>query len=152
MMSNLRIGNIPDMDAICDLGRELLADSVYSGLKADDQRFRTFVAGLMGLQTATVLVVVDDDDKPQGFLIGMIDDLFFSRSRYGTDLAFYIREGYRYAAPAMINKFIEWAKSKPRVKYIQLGISSGTGNPERIGRMYEKLGLKRVGGLYHMGV
>ena len=151
-MSGIRVGDIPDMAAIVAMGHELLAQSVYSDVKPDEQAFRMLVAGIMGSNKGTVLLIVDDDDKPQGFLIGIVEELFFSRVRYGTDIALFVREGYRNLAPRLIKKFIAWAKSKPRVKHITLGLSSGIGDPDRVGRMYENLGLSRVGGIYFQKV
>jgi len=147
-MSGIRLADIPDMDAICELGRELLSQSVYANIKPDDEKFRLFVAGLMGLKNGSVLVVVDDEDKPQGFMLGMVEELFFSRQRMATDLAVYVREGYRHLAPHMFKKFIKWAESKARMSQITLGISSGIGGEERTGKMYENLGLNRVGGIF----
>ncbi len=147
-MSGIRPGDIPDMDAICELGSELLEDSLYGGIKPDETKFRLFVAGLMGHNKGSVLLVVDDDDKPQGFLLGMVDTLFFSQKCYATDMAVYVREEYRHLAPGLFKRFIAWAESKPKVAQIILGQSSGIGDPDRVGRMYEHLGLSHVGGIY----
>lgn len=148
LVSGVRVADIPDMDALCDLGEELLNHSVYANIKPDEEKFRRFVAGMMGIKTGTVLVVVDDNDKPQGFLLGVVDELFFSTRRQATDLAVYVREGYRHLAPRLFRTFIKWAESKPRVERVTLGISSGIGDPERVGKMYGKLGLSQVGGIF----
>lgn len=147
-MSGIRLADIPDVKHITELGLELLEQSVYQDIKPDTQKFRLLVANMIGSNKGRVLVVVDDDDKPQGFLLGMIDDLFFSQSRYATDLAFYIREGYRHLAPRMVKDFIAWATGKPKVVHIAMGVSSGVGDVSRIGRMYEGLGMTAVGGIY----
>ena len=151
-MSGIRLADIPDIDEITKLGSELLEQSVYAGIKPDVSKFRLMVAGLIGSKTAVVYVVTDDDDKPQGFFLGVIDDLFFSRQRIATDLAVYVRKAFRSQAPKMFRMFIKWAKSKPRVAEISFGISSGIGNVDRVGRMYENLGLAHVGGIYRVGV
>lgn len=148
-MSGIRLGDIPDMDAITELGEELLSQSVYADCAMDRQKFRTLVAGMMGSKHTVVLLVVDDNDKPQGFLLGLIDDLFWSRKRYATDLAFYIRKGYRHLAPRVIKRFMAWAKKKPRVAHISMGIASGMGDLDRVGKMYESLNMSRVGGIYY---
>jgi hypothetical protein len=149
-MSGIRLGDIPDMKAIVDLGMELLHESDFSDVAPDVPKFKLMVANMMGQKSSRVIVVVDDDDKPQGFLLGIIDDLFFSRKRYGTDIAFYIRKDYRHLAPKVLKSFIDWAKSKPKVVRVTLGISSGIGDFERVGEMYGKLGLHKVGGIYTM--
>ena len=147
-MSGIRLGDVPDIDAIAELALELQDQSVYAGIKPDHQKFRRMVAGMMGDKTSRVLVVVDDDDKPQGFFIGLVEEFFFSRQRYGTDIAIYVREGFRHHAPAMCKKFIQWAGSKPRVVRIMFAVSSGFGNPGRVGRMYQSLGMSPCGGIY----
>lgn len=147
-MSGVRLADIPDIDALCELGRELLEQSVYAGIKPDEYKFKTLLAGLMGSKNGTVLVVTDDDNQPQGFLLGMVDELFFSREKYATDLAVYARKAYRQYVPAMYRRFVKWASNRPKVVQISMGISSGIGDAERIGRMYELMGFDRTGGLY----
>lgn len=146
-MATIRKADIPDMDAICELARELLEKSIYNSIKPDDAKFRMFVAGLMGNKGGIVLVIVDRNDVPQGFLIGILEELFFSRQRMATDLAVYVRDGYRNLAPRLFKTFIEWAESKSRVAQITLGISSGIGDPERVSKMYENLGFAQVGSI-----
>jgi len=135
------------MDAICELANELLKQSIYSDIKPDETKFRLFVAGIMGSKGGIVLLIVDENDKPQGFLLGVLEELFFSRQRMATDLAAYVREGYRNLAPRLFKTFITWAESKARVAQITLGISSGIGDPERTCKMYEKLGFAQVGSI-----
>lgn len=147
-MSGIRTADIPDIKEIYELGKELLDQSVYASIKHDEVKFKTFVAGLMGIKNGTVLVVVDDDDKPQGFMLGIVEELFFSKKRMATDLAVYVREGYRHIAPKMFKEFIRWAESKPRMAQITLGISSGIGDTKRVGRMYNSLGFAQTGGIY----
>ncbi len=147
-MSGIRLADIPDVRAIVELGRELLEQSVYAGIKPDEQKFRMLVAGLIGNKRGAVFVVVDDEDKPQGFLLGIIDELFFSTQRFATDMAVYVREGYRQHAPALYKRFLKWAESKPRVVQITMGISSGMPGIERAGKLYESFGFSPVGGLY----
>jgi hypothetical protein len=147
-MSGIRLGDVPDIDAIVELALEIKEHSSYAGIKMDHQKFRLLVANMMSDKTSRVILVVDDDDKPQGFLIGLVEELFFSRSRYATDLVVYVRKEFRYLAPIMFRSFIQWALTKPRVVRIMFGISSGVGDPERTGKLYESLGLSRVGGIY----
>lgn len=148
-MTCVREAKIDDVSQIHALAKELLEQSVYSGIKMDDTRFRTICAHLIGSKSGCVLVV-DDEGSVQGFMMGLIDQLFFSRSRYATDLAVYVREAYRSYAPWMFRRFVNWARSKPLVAEITLGISSGIGDTERTGKMYQTLGFQPVGGLYVM--
>ena len=147
-MSGIRLGDIPDIDAIVELSYEIKEGSSYAGIKMDEPKYRLLIANMMNDKTSRVILIVDDDDKAQGFMLGLVEELFFSRSRYGTDLVVYVREGFRNLAPAMFRAFIKWALSKPRVVRIMFGISSGVGDPARTGKMYQSFGMLPVGGIY----
>ena len=151
-MSGIRLADIPDMQRIYELGLELLEASSYKGIKHDDQKFKTLVAGLMGSKKGRVLVVVDDNDVPQGFLLGVIDEYFFSQYRFATDLAVYIKQGFERYALRLYRMFIDWAKTKPKVMDITFAHSSGMGDFERWCRLMEKLGLTKNGSFYTMRV
>lgn len=151
-MSGIRLADIPDMQRIYELGLELLEASSYKGIKHDQQKFKTLVAGLMGSKQGRVLVVVDDNNIPQGFLIGVIDEYFFSHSRFATDLATYISSGFERYALRLYKSFIDWAKTKPKVMDITFAHSSGIGDFDRWCRLMEKLGLKKNGSFYTMRI
>jgi len=149
-MSGIRLGDVPDIKHICDLAEELLNNSVYAGIKPDEMKFKKTVAGMMAYKSGVVLVVVDNENIPQGFLLGMAEELFFSKEQYTTDLAFYVREGYRGHVPKMLNRFIKWSKNKQKVSMIMMAVTSGIGDYLRIGKLYERLGFKQSGSYWIM--
>lgn len=151
-MSGIRLADIPDVRRIYELGLELLESSAYQGIKYDEVKFKTFVAGLIGSKNGRVLVVVDDNDVPQGFFLGIVDDLFFSRMRFATDMAVYITKGYRRYAYRLYKTFIQWAKTKPRMYEIMFAQSSGMGDHDRWCKLMIKLGLTQQGSIYTMRV
>lgn len=146
-MSAIRTADIPDMDAIYELASEMHKQSIYNDIKPDETKFRLFVAGIMGSKGGIVLLIVDENDKPQGFFLGVIEEFFFSRKRMATDITAYVREGYLHYAPRLVKTFVTWAESKPRVVRITLGLSSGIGDPERTSKMYGTLGFEQIGSI-----
>ncbi len=150
IMSGIRLADIPDIKHIYKLGLELISDGAYKGIKHDEQKFKTTVAGLIGSKLGRVYVVVDDADIPQGFFLGIVDDLFFSRYRYATDMAVFIRKGFRQYAYRLYKLFIEWAKTKPRLFEISFAQSSGMGDHLKWCKLMERLGLERNGSFYTM--
>lgn len=149
--AKVREAGIQDIRRILELGKELLGKSVYAGTEVDDIKFKRACATLIGSKMGCVFVVVDEGNIAQGFILGMVDDLFFSKSKYATDLATYVTDEFRMLAPFMIRRFITWAKSKG-VSEITLGISSGIGDTQRVGRLYERLGFSPVGGMFAMKI
>lgn len=151
-MFHVRAGQVEDIQEIHRLAKELLEASVYNGIPMDDAKFKQTVAMLMGSALGAVFVVSDDNNKPVGFIMGMADTLFFSKKRYATDLCMYVRPKASAYGAFLVRRFIRWAERIPAIAEITLGISSGMSNSERLGRMYERMGLRRVGGMYVLRV
>jgi len=147
-MSDVRVADIPDIKEIYAIAKELHEQSIYSKIKDDESKFKLLVAGMMGQKSGIVLVIVNDNNEPQGFLLGVIQELFFSKAKMATDIAIYVRPEYRNMTPKMIKKFVAWAESKPRIAQITLGISSAISDGGRGGHFYELLGFQNTGGIY----
>lgn len=150
MSFTVREARIDDINEIHKLAQELVSESVYNGIPMDDRQFKHMVASSIGNRSAVVFVVVGASDEPVGFLVGMVQQLFWSKKKFASDLCTYVRPEARHVGGFMVRRFIRWAKKMPGVVEITLGLSSGIGDTERIGMMYERMGLSRVGGLYVM--
>jgi len=149
---SIREAEVADIGQIHELAKELVAESVYRGIEMDDNQFKRTIATQIGSRAAAVFVVVDYDGAVQGFLVGMVQQLFWSKSKFATDLCTYVRPEARHIGGFMVRRFIKWAKGMPGVVEITLGISSGIGDVARVGRMYERMGLEHVGGLHVMRI
>lgn len=138
------------MGKIVDLALELFEKSAetYDNIKPEKLKFRKLVGNMMLSKNGRVWVVVDDNDELQGYFLGMVTEFFFSNDKYATDVSIYVRDKYLNHAPKMINRFIKWAESKPKVRQVKLGVSSGMATSERTGKFYESMGFDNVGGLY----
>lgn len=146
------MADIPDIKHIAELARELQENSAYSHIKPDEQKFKMTVAGLIASKLGRAYVVVDNDNVPQGFMLGLVEDYFFSRERYATDIAVYVREEYTRYAPRLYKKFIAWASSKPRVVDVTFAHSSGKGDYDRWKKLMYRLGLEKVGSVFTMRI
>lgn len=146
----IRAGDIKDIPRIHVLAKELLDASAYGGTVMNDLKFKKTVANCIASKLGCCFVAVNSDDVPEGFILGVADTPFYSDERFATDLAFYVRPQARSAGAWLALRFVRWARSVRGVTDISMAISSGMGDVERIGRMYERMGMRRVGGLYTM--
>jgi len=149
-MYKVREAKFEDLLKIHELAKELLENSVYRGIEMDDTKFKRIVVMLMSSKLGKVFVVVDAADVPVGFLVGMVEDLFFSKKKYATDLCIYVKDEARAYGAFLVQRFVQWAKTIPSVVEITMGISSGIGDIDRVGEMYKKIGFTHTGGLYVM--
>lgn len=124
------------------LGRGFHAESAYSRLPYDESTCRSALKGALAQPHMSLWANVEGN-AVTGFLIGLISDYVFTRATYATDLVFVAKRG----GPAIFRRFEKWAKDCG-CESIQVGISSGIGDPAKLGKYYERLGYHRVGGLY----
>lgn len=148
----VRYATMNDMPGILQVSQDLLEQSVYKDLEMDKSVYRALVANCINSKKAIAMVVVDGNNDVQGFLFGIVDQIFFTKLKYATDILTYVKPQYAALSPIIVKRFIAWGKKWPSVRKIMMGISSGLDQDGRAGKMYERLGLECVGGIYMMAV
>lgn len=141
-----RLATVNDITRMIELGEKAI-DISYASPKLDQLYARRYLAQSINDKTSLVLVA-EHKGVIVGFLIGAIVPYWFSKDKFATDLAFYCDEKHGNYAPFLAKRFIKWAKQQPRVIDVTMGITSGVSHAERIGTMYQKLGLEFVGSSY----
>ena len=139
----IRPATIEDYPQWHDLCYRLLKQTPYAGIEVD----RASVAKIYGQCVSSRMgcVLVADSGKITGTIMGVAQELWWSRKRYATDLLFYSErpgDGIR-----LLRGFLDWAWALPSVAEVTLGQSSGI-EIERTGLLYERLGLTKVGSIY----
>lgn len=143
MVRSARHEDIPKLLEIADwyvrqINPELRADKVGG---AKDLRF------LMASKTGCVFVA-EVDGVVVGGLAGQVLKQSFVDCRYATDVGFAVLPKHPIQAVMLVRRFVQWARKQPGVKEITLQISSGLANADRVGRMYERLGLRHMGACF----
>lgn len=142
----IRDATLADIDALVDLARFFVPKVGAATLS--EKRFRPEICKLIKAENSMVLIA-EHENAIVGCLIGQLGRVWYSDDLYATDLGFVVRPEYSgLYAWLMAKKFIRWAKSDKRVVEVTMQISSGLGDTERVGKMYESLGLKHMGGCY----
>lgn len=97
-------------------------------------------------------VIVDDNDVVIGGLHGYLTHFVFSKQRFVQDSVVFLdpSQGSFASAHALVEAFKAWAKERGAVM-VNLGTSSGI-DDERIGKLYETLGMRKCGELYSMEI
>ena len=142
----IRKARAEDITAAIEVGKLILDRSVIQGelnpLYARKAMLRCINDKSMAMWVA------ERKGKVVGFLMAIKEQHWFSADKYAADICFCIHPTYKGFGSGMVHKFIEWAKSDPKVKDINLAISSGLDTEGRAGQMYQKLGFAQVGGVY----
>lgn len=85
--------------------------------------------------------------KITGFLIAAMCPYLFSKKKYTSDLLFCADQG----GAQLFWTIREWAKGNGAME-LQMGVTSGIGVADDVGKFYEKNGMQRIGGIYALSL
>lgn len=143
----IRESTLADIPAILKLTRRVHEETHYREIPFSEERY-TGVLRTMIASAQHVVLVAESGEDMVGFLLGTTSRHFFSGKLYATDLIVYAVPGSGHAGAGLILRFLEWARAKPGVAQIIMGISSDIVDEQKVSALYERAGLKRVGGLF----
>ena len=142
----IRPAKVEDITGIINLGSRLLDKSPvlpsHNPLKAR-KALAFFISG-----KKSCVFVSERQGEIVGFVIGIVDEYWWSEEQYVTDVGFFVDFNHRSSGAALARRLLKWAKQFKKVKYMSLGVSSGMDSIERTGKLYDKLGFEKAGGIY----
>ena len=145
----IRTGTHADIPAIIKIGQQVIDASKTSDTKVDKDKAAYMIRRAIN-DKKMALFVAEKADQVVGFFIAIKDEEWFSRSYYGSDLAFCVLPEHADQGVWLLRRFLRWCKElnvRP-----MLALSTGLDDEGRTGRMYEAHGLDRVGGVYAITV
>lgn len=92
--------------------------------------------------------VVERDGEICGSLGVVSNELWFTKRHYATNLFFCVNDKGRGTGGYLLRKFKRWIDSRPIIRDVTLAITSEMGDVERVEKLYQAVGFKRLGGLY----
>ncbi|MFH0724842.1 MAG: GNAT family N-acetyltransferase [Pseudomonadota bacterium] len=137
-----------DIDEVLDLGAAMHEESAYRLLPYHRRKVRRLAEVYTSGHEAYCGLVAEEEEKIIAMFGGYVTDYFFCDERIACDMVLFVDRRFRggTAAFRLIRAFRRWAETR-KVREICLSISTEV-NTERTGRLYERLGLLRVGAIY----
>lgn len=149
---NIRNGTIEDIEQIIDLGKVMYEESLHYGkLNFDEDKVRQLLEWAIEAYEG-ILIVADDNGKIAGGFLGCIGPLWFSTDPVAHDMAIFLHPDYRHGGLGVkiLKEAIVIAKQKGVFAFL---VSNATGyESERVEKLFEFVGMKRLGGVYSMFV
>ncbi len=144
----VRLGNYQDITRLIELIHEAHGLSKYAELRLDEQRFKHICMEAMR-SGSQCLFVSEIQGSVEGFIIGMIDNIYFiGRDKFATDMFFIVSERDNRNAGKLLDLFMRWAEDQPGVVTIRLGITDAMQGWRRTEKLYQRKGLRQEGVLY----
>lgn len=155
----IREATLRDGPAIERLLRETHDRSKYSTrAKMNDRALTMLVTAMIAGQhqngpQATYVVVSEKCGKVVGFMMGVLNRVYNVLDRLVANDVFLINEGASVAdTQRMIDGYIEWARSNPKVIEIGLSWSDAVKGGDVIAKIYQRKGFKLVGEQYELRI
>jgi hypothetical protein len=141
----IRLGNHNDINQIIEIGKSVIDRSLTFDCGVDSDKAGKVLRRAMSDKKMELFVAVKAD-QVVGFLLALKDEHWFSRSMYGTDLAFCVDPAHLDQGVWLFRRFKRWCNSQNLP--IMMGLSTGMDVSGRTGEMYQTHGLKSVGGIF----
>jgi hypothetical protein len=155
----VRRANFVDIPRIVAISREAHERSIYANNATFDE-IQTKQLCARSIQRhghtnycGTLVLVSETSSVVHGFIIGLLDLVYpVLKELVATDLLFI---GDDSADPRdaikMVREVIRWAEGNPKVIEVHLGVTDAVnGDWQRVGALYEHLGLVQCGGMFRM--
>jgi hypothetical protein len=158
----IRDATFADIPRIVAIMREAYERSRYAkeGLCGFDEKEgkRLLVNAIQrhgrGRNSASFVQVAVENDRVEGFIIGFLSRVYHCGDKLvASDLFWYATPLVSPRDPIRLMKnMIAWAKGVDGVIEIRCGATAAVQNPERAGRVLQRLGMTPYGSLYQMEV
>jgi len=131
---------VQDIPVLIVLGAEMHKESRYAELDFDPEKLRSLGTNMLDYPDGWLCLVAERNSEIIGFCVGYVAPHFFGNDLTSGDLAIYVTPEHRkgMVGVRLIKSYDAWCSDKG-VSEPLLGVSAGI-TPDRIGRLYERLG------------
>jgi len=131
---------VQDIPVLIVLGAEMHKESRYAELDFDPEKLRRLGTNMLDQPDEWLCLVAERNSEVIGFCVGYVAPHFFGNELTSGDLAIYVTPEHRkgMVGVRLIKSYDAWCSDKG-VSEPLLGVSAGI-TPDRIGRLYERLG------------
>jgi GNAT superfamily N-acetyltransferase len=147
-VTNVRFANSNDVAEIVHVGKIMHDESPrFSKFPYSPKKVTEFVTAMISSPVSTVIVAEHPHIGIIGFYGGFVAEHYFSEAKFAADAAVFVAPAYRggSAFVRMAMLFEQWAREQGAVEFAP-GISTEV-NPDRVLKMYERLGYRLSGHL-----
>ena len=143
----IREAKYTDINPLCDFLTPFHEDGAYSDISVNR---KTAVKNITAMMSSPMhkIWVVERDGEICGALGVVSTELWFSKRHYATNLFLCTNTSGRGSAGFLLRAFKRWVNERPNIKDVTLAITSEIGDVERVEKLYQAVGFKKLGGLF----
>ena len=142
----IRQGLFKDIKGMMPLMKEAHDKSLWSDVPVDDKILRHTLQVVVNSREHCCFVT-EIDGKIEGVMIGLTNQMYFSKKKEAVDLFVYTSDKAMGTGHLLMRRYISWAKKQAGVVKICMGTNSGI-DQDKSKRLYELMGAKHIGDLF----
>jgi len=96
--------------------------------------------------------VIERDGEICASLGVVSQELWFTKRHYATNLFLCANNKGKGTAGFLLRRFKRWVDSRPIIKDVTLAVTSEIGDVERVEKLYQAVGFKRLGGVFRLEI
>lgn len=146
----VREAEFKEIPKIVELLEKANAEFGHASIPFCHDTTRNTLQRVINQREHVAFLLVGEDNTLQGIMVGLTNQLWYSRKRQIVDLIYYVEKESRGHGARLMTSFLAWARSVPNVMEISLGITSGIDTVARVEGLLKASGLKKVGALYSL--
>ena len=147
----IRLAELYDVEVVLAMGRDMLAESRFSGFPTNTDKTRLSIEKVIGSpMTSCVLLAEQNDGSVVGMLAGFVTDYFFSDVLVAQDKVFFVLPSHRGSSAALklLIAFRRWAENR---KVVEICINMSVDVEQvRFDKFMTHMGFKSCGSNYHL--
>jgi len=112
-MQQLKLPSDEDFVHILRMGKEFHSKSPYTDMEFDEHRLRSLFDHYLNISREQVMFIIAvDDGKPFGMIIGVADQLAFTKDKVSQEIAWWVDEDYRGSKMSimLMKAYEDWAR------------------------------------------
>tara|TARA_B100000949_G_C14098131_1_gene372921 strand:+ start:140 stop:586 length:447 start_codon:yes stop_codon:yes gene_type:complete len=145
----IRDASLADIPELINFLEPFHDDGGYKDISVDKKTASSNLRSMLSSPMHRIWVV--ERDGTICAALGVVStELWFTKRHYATNLFLCANDKGRGSAGFLLRKFKTWVDSRPIIKDVTLGITSEIGDCDRVEKLYQTVGFKRLGGLFRL--
>ena len=147
----IRDAKLRDIPELIEFLKPFHDNAGYRDISVNDKVVKTNLIDMLSSQMHKIWLVERDGEICAA--LGVVStELWFTKRHFATNLFLCSNNKGKGSAGFLLRKFKKWVDSRPIIKDVTLGVTSEIGDTKRVGKLYQAVGFKRLGGLYRLTV
>ena len=147
----LREGTLKDVNPLIEFLKPFHEGGGYKDIALQTKQAR-FNLQVMLSSPMHKIWVIERDGEICASLGVVSQELWFTKRHYATNLFLCANNKGKGSAGFLLRRFKRWVDERPIIKDVTLAVTSEIGDIERVEKLYQAVGFKRLGGVFRLEI